>query len=138
MESLAIVLYSLAGLAAAPAFCLLLVKVVRKAPHAAQMLWYLSVSGLWLFACELVLVSVVGSVEARKLLGPGYVVAHVILTFGAAPALAGASLLGTRHLSRWWPAVAAVCWVVGVAALFYQYGVMEALYGVDGVGGPYA
>jgi hypothetical protein len=138
VETLAIALYSLGGLVAAPVFCLCLVKIIRKAPLVATMLWYGSVSVLWLAACEVVLVAIVGSIGARKLLGPGFVVAHVLLVFTAAPALACALLLGRWHLARWWPVVAVVCWLVGVAAIFYQYNVMESLYGIDGVGGPYA
>ena len=137
METVGIMLYSLAGLVAAPIFCVLLAKVVRRAPQLANVLWYGAIAGLSLFACELALVAEFGSVGSHRLLGPAYTVAHALLTLSAAPALAGALLLGRRNLSRWWAAVAVACWLVGVAAIFYYYSVMEALEAVDAAGRPY-
>jgi len=119
-------------------FCFLMARKVREAQRIARALWYAAVSVLWLAAVELLVVGVLGSVRARGSVGPAFVPIHVLLTFSAAPALACALLLGRRHLANWWLAVAATGWLVGVAAIFYQYGVMEALYGVDGEGGPYA
>jgi len=138
VESIAIILYSLGGLVAAPVFCYVVARIVRKAQHIAKALWYVAISILWLAAGELLVVTVFGSVRVRGSVGPAFVPVHVILAFFAAPALACAMLLGRRHVANWWPAVAAMCWIVGVAAIFYHYGVMEALYGVDGEGGPYA
>jgi hypothetical protein len=138
VEGIAIALYLAGGLIAAPTFCLVLAKWIRQLPRLARLLWCFGLSISGLFVSDLILVAVVGSVRARELLGPGFPDIHAFVTLLAAPSVACAVLLGQRNLARWWPAVAAFCWLVGAFAIFYQYGVMEALYGIDGIGGPYS
>jgi hypothetical protein len=131
VESLGIALYLLAGLFAAPIFCFALVRLVRPTLRLARLAYFVAIALLALLAVELTLVSVRGVVGARQLVGPAFFLFHVLVTFTAAPALAGALLLGRRGFAKWWPAVAALCWVVAAVAIFYQYGVAEALYGID-------
>jgi hypothetical protein len=138
MESVAIGLYLVTGLIAAPAFCFVLVRFVRAAPWLAVPLWYAGISIAWVFFVEVVLVMTFGSVTLRDLVGPFSVVVHVVVTFLAAPAVACSLLLGSKQITRWWPGVAAFCWGIGAFAIFHQYSVMESLYGVDGTGGPYS
>lgn len=137
MEALGMVLGILGGLIAAPIFCFMLVRLIAPHPGIARFAFYLAVASLGLFAVDLLLVGMRGAVGARELVGAGFFPLHALLTLGSAPALACALLLGRPSLARWWPAVAATCWVVGVFSIFYQYGVAEALYGIDGQGGPY-
>lgn len=137
METLGIALGILGGLFAAPAFCFALVKFSPFLPRLLSLTHSISIGALALFAVELVLVAFMGSVQVRALIGPAFFPLHAILTLGAAPALACVLLLGQRNFSRWWLGVAAICWVVGVFAIFYQYSVSETLYGPDGIGGPY-
>ena len=138
MESFGIALALLGGLVAAPLFCLLLVKLVRLFPSVATLAFRIAVVAVALFGVELLLVCTVGIIGTRKLIGPAFFPAHALLTLGVAPACACPLLLGARrNLSRWWPLVAVLCWLIGAAAIFYQYDVAETLYGIDGRGGPY-
>jgi hypothetical protein len=138
MESLAIAIFILGGLVAAPVFCFLLVKVVRPYPLISRVVSYGALASMFLFGTDLLLVGVLGAVKVREVVGPVFMPLHALLTLGSAPALASALLLRQRDVARWWPAVAALSWVLGVFSIFYQYGVAEALYGIDGEGGPYS
>lgn len=137
MESLGIAIGILGGLIAAPVFCFVLVKLIVPHPGISRFGFCLAMASLGLFAVDLLLVGMRGAVAARELIGPVFFPLHALLTLGSAPALACALLLGRPSLARWWPAVAATCWLLGVFSIFYQYGVAEALYGIDGEGGPY-
>jgi hypothetical protein len=137
MEAFGIAVMLLGGLVAAPTFCLVLVRLVRRFPPAATLGFWAGMVGVVLFGAEVILVSVWGILVTRRHLGPGFFPVHALLTAGLAPACACALLLGRRSLARWWPAVAVLSWVVGAGCLFYQYDVAETLYGIGGVGGPY-
>jgi hypothetical protein len=138
METLGIALYLLGGVVAAPVFCYALVKLVRPQKAIAAWLFTSSVTTVLLFAVELLVVSIRGILGTRALIGAAFFPVHAFLTLGLAPACAGALLLGRRSIARWWPAAAALCWFIGAAAIFYQYDIAETLYGIDGIGGPYA
>jgi hypothetical protein len=91
------------------------------------------------FVCiELVLLITIGAVRSRGLLGPGFYVAHVIFFFLCPPALANVLVLRpkTGVVSQWWVA-GALCTVLAFCLVLLQYGVSEALYGIDGDNGPY-
>jgi hypothetical protein len=137
MEALGIAIYLIIGLIAAPVFCLILVRVIRRFPRLAAAGFWTAVPLLALFAIEIALVETNGVVGTRALVGPLYFLVHVLVTFAAAPALACLLLLGRRSVVGGWPMAAFICWWVGAAAIFYQYNVEETLYGVGGFGGPY-
>ncbi|HEY4212846.1 MAG TPA: hypothetical protein VGM84_15295 [Steroidobacteraceae bacterium] len=138
MEVVGIALYALGGLVAAPVFCFLLARYARRFVSLSALLWRGSVGLLMLFILDLASYYFFGCVRARAAVGPIYFPMHALVTLLAAPAAACVLLLGRRSISRWWPAVAVVAWCIGVFAIFHQYNVSEALYGVDGVGGPYS
>jgi len=138
MEAFGIAIVILGGLLAAPVFCFLLVKLVAPYSRLSRFAFYAAVVALGIFSVELLFVSVRSAVAARQLVGPLFFPIHTLLTLGSAPALACALLLGRKNIARWWLAIAAVCWLVGVFSIFYQYGVGEALYGVDFQGGSYS
>jgi hypothetical protein len=137
LESLGIALALLGGLVASPVFCFILVRLIRPFPTLATPLFWAGVVGVALFLVEASLVSLLGVLGTRKLVGPAFFLTHVVLTLSLAAALAGVLLLGKRSLSRLWPLAAVICWIVGAGAIFYQYDVAETLYGIDGTGGPY-
>jgi hypothetical protein len=137
MESLGIALGILGGLVAAPLFCFLLIKIIAPLPRLSRLAFFVAAVSLVIYAVELSFVGVRSAVAARQLVGPAFFPVHALLTLGSAPALACVLLLGRRNIAKWWPAAAAICWLVGVFSIFYQYGVAEALYGIDGQGGPY-
>ncbi len=138
MESLAIALWIVGGLVAAPIFCFVLATFIRPRPTLARILFYPAVFGLCLFALDLLAVGLLGAVRSRQLIGPAFFPLHAFVTLMSAAFLAGSLLLGQRNFARRWLAVAAISWILGVFSIFYQYGVAEALYGIDGEGGPYS
>lgn len=138
MESLGIALGILGGLVAAPIFCFLLVKRIAPLPRLSCLAFVVAAVSLVIYSVELVFVGVRGAIAARQLVGPVFFPVHALLTLSSAPALACVLLLGRPNIAKWWPAVAAICWLVGVFSISYQYGVAEALYGIDGQGGPYS
>jgi hypothetical protein len=121
VEVVGIALALIAGLVAAPIFFLVLVKVIRPYPSFVAFVFWAAASLLGLFSVEIALVLFMGVLSTRALIGPSFFLVHVLLTFGAAPALARVLLLGRRSIKGWWPLVAALCWFVGAAAIFYQY-----------------
>jgi len=137
MEAFGIALLLAAGLVGAPIFCFVLAKVVRPLPRVASVAFRVAVPLILLYSSELLLVLTRGVLSTRALIGPPYFLIHVLLTFSAAPALAGVLILGRRSLASWWPLAAAICWVVGAGSIFYQCDVAETLYGIDAQGGPY-
>jgi hypothetical protein len=137
MEVLGIALALVGGLVAAPIFCFVLAKVVRRFPRIAALAFLVAVPLVLLYALELMIVLTRGILSTRALIGRPYFLIHVVLTFAAAPALACVLILGRRSLASWWPLAAAICWFVGAGSIFYQYDVAETLYGIDGQGGPY-
>jgi hypothetical protein len=137
LESLGIAIGLLGGLVGAPVFCFALVKVIRPLATISRISFWFAIVLLSLFLLEVGLVLSLGVIGARELVGPAFFILHAGLTFSIAPALACALLLGRRSIARLWFVAAAVCWVVGGGAIFYQYEVAETLYGVDGMDGPY-
>lgn len=138
METLGIGLWILGGLVAAPLFCFALVRMIRPHRFLSRTLFILAIIGLCLFVVDLLLILILGAIRSRELVGPAFFPVHAFVTLLSAAFLASTLLLGERNLAGHWLLVAVVSWMLGVFAIFYQYGVAEALYGVDGVGGPYS
>jgi hypothetical protein len=85
------------------------------------------------------LVAILGAVGARTLIGPAYWMGHVLGVLAGAPALAHVLLLPPgRFWSKRWYAVTPICFLFGMGLVFFQVGVGGALYGPDGVGGPFS
>jgi hypothetical protein len=138
MELFGIALWILGGIVAAPLFCYGVVHFIKPKQYLSSAIFYVAMLGTALFAIDLVLVGVLGSVGARALVGPVYFPFHALVTLLSAGSLACTLLLGPWRLSSRWLTIAAVCWAVGVFAILFQYNVSETLYGVDGLGGPYS
>jgi hypothetical protein len=138
MESVGIALYALGGLVAAPVFCFLVARYSRMFPKLSAIVWCGSVALLAVFSFDVVSVYFVSAVRVRAVVGPVFFPVHAVATLFAAPAFAVLFLASRRNMSRWWPALAVIAWCLGIFAIFYQYSVAEALYGVDGSGGPYS
>jgi hypothetical protein len=137
MEAFGIAVVLLVGLVGAPVYCFVLAKFVQPFPALAFFAFWMAAPLVALFVVEILLVITFGILGTRALIGPGFFLTHAVLSLAIGPALACVALLGHRGIARWWPLVAVVCWFVGAAAIFYRYNVAEALYGVDGFGGPY-
>jgi hypothetical protein len=108
-----------------------------------QSLWptvlWVSRAILLLLVMDVGLVATLGAVGARTLIGPAYWIGHVLVVLAGAPALAHVLLLPPgRVWSKRWYAVIPICFLLGIALVFFQVGVGGALYGPDGIGGPFS
>jgi hypothetical protein len=138
MESVAIALYALGGMVAAPVFCFVVSRYAALFPRLSDALWWAALALFATFTMEVAWVDYAGALRVRAVVGAAFFPIHAFITFFAAPALAFLLLANRRNFSRWWPAVAVIAWLLGVFAIFYQYNVSETLYGIDGRGGPYS
>ncbi len=127
MQAFGIVLCGLLGLVAAPIFCYGVVKFVRPFRRLTRMAWWCSLLGILLLLAELAVVAALGIAGSQRSLGFLFLPLNGLLAAAAAPAVAGLLLTGRRNLVRWWPAVAALAWVVGVVAISWQQDVIETL-----------
>ena len=94
---------------------------------------------LALLAFDLGLVTIIGPVLSRQVLGRPYWWLNELVVILGAPALANLMLIpgGVRWYHRWY-VVAGVCYIVGMLLVFLQVVVGDALYGPDAIGGPFA
>ena len=86
---------------------------------------------------ELIFVGAVGPVAARTIVGPAFMSIHSLFLV-TPPAFANVLLLYRRPPS--WPRAAlavAVSSAIGVGLLLFNIVVSEALFGIDGSGGPF-
>ena len=139
MELFGIVLSIPVAFVASMLYCLLLAKVVSKSAILSSGLRIASYVVLSLFAVEILFLIAIGAVRSRGLLGPGFYVAHVVFFFVCTPALANVLVLRRKQgtISKWWIA-GAICTAFAFGLVLLQYGVSEALYGIDGDNGPYS
>jgi hypothetical protein len=94
---------------------------------------------LLLAAMDVTAVAFLGAVPARRLIGPAFWGIHLLVVLLGAPALANVLILRSQGMwFRRWYGVVALCSVFGIFLVFFQVGVGDALYGPDGVGGPFA
>jgi len=88
---------------------------------------------------EVILATVLGVVDTRTLIGPAFWGFHMVVFLFGAPSLANVLILTREGLwFRRWYAAAALCCAFGVFLVFFQVGVGDALYGPDGIGGPFS
>ena len=138
MELFGILIATNLGLIVSPVYCLIIEKVIRRVKLLSAALWWISSVITTLFITEIILVLIFGPVELREIVGRWFFCIHSALYLTIAPAL-GAFLLLMKKKGKFitWYFVAPVCWIIGVAAIVYQYFIAESLYGIDGTGGPY-
>ena len=138
MEIFGIILSVPVALIASMLYCLFLEKVVAPRTVLSRLMRRASYVLLALFCVEVVLLETIGAVRSRGMLGPGFYIAHLIFFFLCTPALANILVLQGRRttVSKWYVA-GLICTVFAVVLVLLQYGVSEALYGIDG-DGPYS
>jgi len=114
-------------------YCALLANVARRFERLRFFLIVASSFILMVFLLEIVLLLTLGAVRSRAVVGPGFYVVHIGLFFLGTPALANVLVLRERAsvLGKWYVA-GVICALFAVFLVFLQYGVSEALYGVDG------
>ena len=139
MEIFGIILSIPVAFVANLVYCFFLSRVVVRREMLRAVIWWLSIGILGAFAVEVSLLSTLGSVRARGLLGPGFYIGHVVLFFLGPPALANVLVLykGPRRPVAWYAAVP-FCTIFAFALVLLQYSVSEALYGINGNNGPFS
>ncbi len=120
-------------------YCAVSAHVIRRFETLRRWLYGASLLVLVGFLAEVALLATLGAVGSRALVGPAFYIAHSAFFFFGTPALANALLLRRRGpvLSRWY-AAGFVCTAFALCLVLLQYGVSEALYGIDGTNGPYS
>jgi hypothetical protein len=83
-----------------------------------------------LFAVEVTLLTTLGALRSQAVIGNGFQTGHLVVFFLGAPALANVILLRRSNRIRWYWTVP-LCALFAVALVILQYGVSEALYGVE-------
>ena len=120
-------------------YCAVLAHAIRRFENLRRWLYAVSLILLAGFLAEVLLLATLGAVGSRALVGPGFYVAHVVFFFLGTPALANILLLRKREpLLRRWYVAGLLCTVFAFCRVLLQYGVSEALYGIDGTNGPYS
>jgi hypothetical protein len=114
-------------------------KIILKWNTLTQPLRVLSVVILALLVLEFIGVSTVGTLKLREIIGAAYYPIHSILFFLTLPSLVNIMKIQRRtpFLSKWY-VIGFACAVIGLGIVLLQYGVSEALYGVNGNDGPYS
>jgi hypothetical protein len=117
-------------------YCAVLAKVLRNVDRLYAILYIPSLVVLGLFLVEVVLVASLGAVSSRTIVGPASYVVHLVIFFLGTPALANVLVL--RPVLCKWYVAGLICTVFAVLLVLLQYGVSKALYGIDGINGPYS
>lgn len=139
MEVFAILFSIPAAFVANLLYCLLLVKVFSRNIRAQYWLRGCSYVVLSLLAIELLLLMTLGAVQSRSRIGPAFYDAHFVVFFLSTPALANLLVLPPKRETPGNHYLATIlCTVLAFFLVLLQYGVYEALYGIDGEGGPYS
>jgi hypothetical protein len=131
METLGIIFSIPAAFVASFIYCLLIAKVVSRIEPFRRAIWGGSVGMLLVFVVELALLITIGAERSQAILGPAFYTVHILLFLLWTPALANLLLLWRpRGILRLYWAVP-ICTLFGVGLVLLQYGVSEALYGVQ-------
>ena len=139
MELFGIVFSVPVALVASAIYAIFLSAVVKRFEYLTMLFRAGSVLVLALFVVEVVLLSTLGAIQSRGVFGPAFYYAHLAVFFFGTPALANILVLRKRvGLFGHWYAVAPVCALFALVLVLLQYGVSEALFGVDGMSGPYS
>jgi hypothetical protein len=101
-------------------------------------LFWISFLILILLLVEVTAVIFIGALGLREAIGPPYFPIHLFLFFLALPSAVNImKLQRIAPLFAKWYAIGSVCAFLGLGIVLLQYAVSEALYGIDGMGGPY-
>lgn len=139
MENFGIALSVPVSAVAGIVYALIFEKVARRWQFLLSPLLWISSLILTLLAIEAIGALTVGAVELRKEIGPSYELLHGILFFLALPSLVNVMRLQKRipFLAKLY-VISGACAIAGLAVVLLNFGVSEALFGIDGMSGPYA
>jgi hypothetical protein len=138
MENFGIILSIPAAFINSIFYAFVLRKVTTKLPFLILPLLWISTFVLVASFLEFCCLLAFGTLKLRKTIGEGYYSIHKGLFFLTLPALVNIMRLQNRFsfLSKWY-SIGCFCAVVGLCMMIQQYVVSEALFGLDGMDGPY-
>lgn len=135
MELLGIILSIPAASIASAAYAVALTWVLQRLSFLAAPLLIGSSVILVTFVIEAVLLLTLGAVRIHGAIGPAYFSLHLAIFLLGVPALANVLVLrGQVKL----PLTVTICTAFALILVLTQYGVSEALYGINGDTGPYS
>ena len=133
MEIFGIILSAPVAFLASALYCILIDRMMRRFTQAIRALRAGSLAVLAAFVIELTLLITLGAVRSRERFGSAFYAMHLTVFFLGPPALANLLVLRNRRgmFGRWYTA-APLCTVFAFVLVLLQYGVSEALFGIDG------
>jgi hypothetical protein len=139
MEMFGILFSIPAAFLASTVWCGILAHTIKRFERLSRCLYTVSLIVLVAFISEVVLLITLGAVQSRGMIGPVFYVVHSAIFFLGTPALANVALLHRRsNVLTYWYLVAIPCTIFALVLVLMQYGVSEALYGINGTNGPYS
>jgi hypothetical protein len=138
MENFGIILSVPGAFIASILYSAILGKVTHKLPNLIRPLRVGSSAVLVAAVIETIATTIIGPTRLQEMTGNVYYPFHVVIFFLTLPALSGIMRLQNKYekLTKWY-SIGCFCAVVGLLIVLQQYVVSEAIFGVDGVGGPY-
>ncbi len=119
-------------------YAFIIKKITTKWTVLVVPIFWISGTILALLILEFFAVLTLGAIKLRETIGTLYYPLHIFLFFLFWPSLA--NLMGVQRriafLSKWY-IIGITCAFLGLCVTLLQYVVSEALFGVDGMGGPY-
>jgi hypothetical protein len=138
MEIVSIVLSVPFVFVASAVYLFLLGKALGRFPWLRPLFLWVSAAVLLAVAAEFAAIEAFGPVKMRIWIGPLFEDFAGVLFLLGCPALVNVLTLPKRGLSRRWPLVSSLASVLAVFLVLSQTAISEALYGVDGSGGPFS
>ena len=138
MEVLGIALSVPVAFVASAVYCFLVARVVARIGPLGRVMWAASVLVLVGLGVEVGLLVALGAVRSRAAIGPAFYAAHVAFFFLGPPALGNLLILRRPNPIVPWYWAVPLCTLLAFGLVLLQYGVSEALFGVDGMGGPFS
>jgi len=137
MELFGVVGSAPAAFVAAAMYSLAVRWLVRRQPRAGGVLVSVSIFVLVGLVVEWILLGTAGAVRSRSIVGPAFYPTHLALFLLSIPALANILVVNLdAEQPTFWLVVGFLCALLAVPVTLTQYAVSEALYGLDGQGGP--
>ena len=139
MEMYGIILSIPAAFLCGSIYAILIGKIIKKWNKSIVSLQWMSVVILALVLFEVVGVTVIGTLKLREIIGVAYYQIHILLFFSTLPSVVNIMKIQKQipFLSRWY-IIGIACALIGFGIVILQYGVSEALYGINGNEGPYS
>jgi hypothetical protein len=139
MELFGIAFFNTGAFIASAVYRILLLTAVSRWPLIRPIFKSASYVALSAICAEWIFLAQRGAAGTRVAIGSVYYTLHILIFFLGAPALMNILALSnaSRWSARWWLSVP-LCTALAFVLVLQQYAVSEALYGIEGVDGPFS